>query len=354
MPDPKVFVFAPGDSESLTVLEAAGCSLTLGSANWSDPTGDSTERLAEMASGADALVGTSIKGAKISREVLTASEGLRVVAKYTVGVDEIDIDAATELGILVTHAPTEANWGGVAETTITKMLTLLKNTRERDAHLKAGEPWRSEALTGVHLGYRAEDGYEGIVLGLIGLGRIGTRVSKLMAPWGMRIVAHDPYVDDAHFAELGVERLALDDLLRQSDVVSLHVILTRETYHMISTRELALMKPTAVLINTARGPAVDEPALVEALNAKTIAGAALDVFEVEPLPLDSPLRSMGDNVLLSPHMSSHNQGGGIGPGIKWGTADVLHALRGEEPEHVYNAEALPAWRERFLGRALIP
>lgn len=353
MPDPKVFVFAPADSASLQEMEAAGCSLLLGSANWSDPTGDSTERLAEMASGADALVGTSIKGAKISREVLTASEALRIVAKYTVGVDEIDIDAATELGILVTHAPTEANWGGVAETTVTKMLTLLKNTRERDAHLKSGEPWRSEALTGVHLGYRAEDGYEGIVLGIVGLGRIGSRVARLMAPWGMRMVAHDPYVTDEHFAELGVERLALDDLLQQSDVVSLHVILTRETHHMISTRELALMKPSAVLINTSRGQAVDEPALVQALGDDVIAGAALDVFEVEPLPIDSPLRSMGGKVLLSPHMSSHNAGGGIGPGIKWGTADVLHALRGEEPEHVYNPEALPAWRERFLGRPLI-
>ena len=353
MPNPRVFVFAPGDAESLKELEAAGCSLVLGSANWSDPTGDSTERLAEMASGADALVGTSIKGAKISREVLAASEGLRIVAKYTVGVDEIDIDAATVLGILVTHAPTEANWGGVAETTVTKMLTLLKNTRERDEHLKSGGPWRSEALTGVHLGYRAEDGYEGIVLGLIGLGRIGTRVARLMAPWGMRMVAHDPYVSDDHFRELGVERLALDDVLRQSDVVSLHVILTKETYHMISSRELALMKPSAALINTSRGPAVDEPALVQALQDETIAGAALDVFEVEPLPLDSPLRAMGGNVLLSPHMSSHNIGGGIGPGITWGTADVLHALRGEEPEHVYNVEALPAWRERFSGRGLI-
>ena len=353
MPEPKVFVFAPADTDSLQELESAGCSLTLGSANWSDPTGDSTERLAEMASGADALAGTSIKGAKISRDVLSASEGLRIVAKYTVGVDEIDVDAATELGILVTHAPTEANWGGVAETTVTKMLTLLKNTRERDEHLKTGGTWRSEALTGVHLGTREEDGYEGIVLGLIGLGRIGSRVSKLMAPWGMRIVAHDPYVSDEHFAELGVERLALDDLLRQSDVVSLHVILTRETNHMISSRELGLMKPSAVLINTSRGPAVDEPALVEALNGNVIAGAALDVFEVEPLPMESPLRSMGSNVLLSPHMSSHNVGGGIGPGIKWGTADVLHALRGEEPEHVYNVEALPAWRERFQGRSLI-
>ena len=102
MSNPKVFIFAPADTESHKELEDAGCSLVLGSANWSDPTGDTTEKLAEMASGADALAGTSIKGARISRDVLQASEGLRIVAKYTVGVDEIDVDAATELGILVT------------------------------------------------------------------------------------------------------------------------------------------------------------------------------------------------------------------------------------------------------------
>ena len=168
MPQPKIFIFAPADTESHKELEAAGCSLVLGSANWSDPTGDTTEKLAEMASGADALAGTSIKGAYISKDVLQASEGLRIIAKYTVGVDEIDVDAATALGILVTHAPTEANWGGVAETTVTKMLTLLKNTRERDRHMKTGGAWRDLSLTGTHIGTREEDGYEGIVIALDG------------------------------------------------------------------------------------------------------------------------------------------------------------------------------------------
>ena len=353
MPQPKVFIFAPADTESHKELEDAGCLLALGSANWNNPTGDTTEKLAEMASSADALAGTSIKGARISREVLQASEGLRIVAKYTVGVDEIDIDAATELGILVTHAPTEANWGGVAETTVTKLLTLLKNTRERDRHMKSGGAWRDVSLTGTHIGTRVEDGYRGVVIGLIGLGRIGGRVSKLMAPWGMRIVAYDPYVSEKRFRDLGVEQLGLDDLLKESDVVSLHVILTKETHHMIGEREFGIMKSTAILINTSRGPVVDEPALVKALQNALIGGAGLDVFETEPLPIDSPLRDLGDNVLLSPHMSSHNFGAGLTPGITWGTADILHALRGEDPEHVYNPEALPQWRERFAGRPLI-
>ena len=178
-------------------------------------------------------------------------------------------------------------------------------------------------------------------------------MSKLMAPLGMRIVAYDPYVAEERFLELGVERFGLDDLVKASDVVSLHVVLTKETHHMIGARELGLMKPNAIFINTSRGPAVDEPALVKALQDGAIGGAALDVFEMEPLPMDSPLRELGDKVLLSPHMSSHNFGAGLTPGIKWGTADILHALRGEEPEHIYNPEALPQWRERFAGRSLI-
>ena len=205
----------------------------------------------------------------------------------------------------------------------------------------------------MHVGTREEDGYEGIVLGLIGLGRIGSRVSKLMAPWGMRIVAHDPYVPDDHFAELGVERLALDDLLKQSDVVSLHVILTRETHHIISSRELGLMKPSAVLINTARGPrrrragagGGAERQRDRRRGAGRVRGGA--AADGQPAAVDGQQRA----ALAA--LSSHNVGGGIGPGIKWGTADVLHALRGEEPEHVYNVEALPAWRERFQGRSLI-
>ena len=112
----------------------------------------------------------------------------------------------------------------------------------------------------------------------------------MMAPWGMRIVAYDPYVAEERFRELGVERFGLDDLLKASDVVSLHVVLTKETHHMIGARELGLMKPNAIFINTSRGPAVDEPALVKALQDGAIGGAALDVFEMEPLPMDSPLR----------------------------------------------------------------
>jgi lactate dehydrogenase-like 2-hydroxyacid dehydrogenase len=121
---------------------------------------------------------------------------------------------------------------------------------------------------------------------------------------------------------------------------------------MIASKELALMKPTALLINTSRGPCVQEAALVDALLKGQIGGAALDVFEEEPLALDSQLRNLGDKVLLSPHMVSSNVGSGLGPGIRWATESVLSALRGEVPDNVYNKEVIPRWQRRFGGRSV--
>src|SRR6267142_5048391 len=211
--------------------------------------------------------------------------------------------------------------------------------------------WRDPGLQGTYLGSRA-DGYAGITLGLIGLGRIGSRIATLMRPWKMRILATDPYVPDAKFAEHGVTRVDLDTLLRESDVVSLHVVLTRETRHLIDAKQLGLMKARAILINTSRGPCVHESALVEALQRGQIAGASLDVFEQEPLSADSPLRNLGDKVLLSPHMVSSNVGSGLGPGIRWATESVLSALRGEVPDNVYNKEVIPRWERRFGGQSV--
>jgi len=349
----KILIFAPADEtgETHRKLEAAGCELILGKASWDTPQGNSEAEMIEMARGCDALMGTSIRNAPISQRIMQSSDRLRIVAKYTIGTDDVDVEAATELGILVAHGPTESNWGGVAEGTITAMLTMLKNVRERDRHLKQNGGWRDQTLQGTYLGSRA-DGYAGITLGLIGLGRIGSRIATLMRPWKMRILATDPYVPAEKFTEHGVTRVDLPTLLRESDVVSLHVVLTRETRHMIDAKELALMKPGAILINTSRGPCVQEGALIEALMKSQIAGAAMDVFEHEPLALDSPLRNLGDKVLLSPHMVSSNVGSGLGPGIRWATDSVLAALRGEVPNNVYNKEVIPRWQRRFGGRSV--
>jgi phosphoglycerate dehydrogenase-like enzyme len=350
----KVFIFAPGDTdttgETRRMLEQEGCEVVLGKAGWDTPQGNSEAEMAGIARGCDALAGTSIRSTPITRTIMQSSDKLRIVAKYTVGVDDVDVEAATELGILVTHAPTESNWGGVAEGTVAMLLTMLKKPRERDRHLKTGGPWRNLDFQGTYVGSRA-DGYPGITIGLVGLGRIGGRVASLMRPWQARILACDPYIPASRFTEHGVQRVDLKTLLRESDVVSLHVVLTRETRHLIGAGELALMKSTATLINTARGACVDEPALISALQSGRIAGAALDVFEQEPLPLDSPLRAMGDRVLISPHMVSSNRGSGLKPGILWGMESVRRALRGEVPDNVFNKEVIPDWEKRFGGRS---
>jgi len=349
----RVFVFAPvadaGDAHR--TLQDHGCELILGKASWDTPQGNSEPEMVVMARGCDALMGTSIRNAPIGRTIMESSPGLRIVAKYTIGTDDVDVEAATELGILVAHSPTESNWGGVAEGTVAAMLAMLKKLRERDRFLKDGGGWRDQSLQGTYLGSRA-DGYAGITLGLIGLGRVGSRVATLLRPWNMRILATDPYVAESKFAEHGVTRVDLPTLLRESDVVSLHVVLTRETRHLIDGATLGLMKPTAVLINTSRGPCVQEGALVEALLRNQIGGAALDVFEEEPLARDSQLRNLGDRVLLSPHMVSSNVGSGLGPGIRWATESVLRALRGEVPDNVYNPEVIPRWERRFGGRSV--
>src|SRR5919198_857827 len=231
----QVFIFAPADKDGEThrQLEAAGCELVLGKASWGTPVGDNEREIADMARGADALVGTSIRSSPITRRILQSSDRLRIVAKYTIGVDDVDVEAATELGILVTHSPTESNWGGVAEGTLTAMLTMLKKTRERDRHLKEHGGWRDAQLQGRYVGARA-DGYPGLTIGLIGLGRVGSRVATLLRPWNVRLLATDPYVPDTKFAQHGVTRVPLDTLLRESDVVSLHVVLTKETRQMIN------------------------------------------------------------------------------------------------------------------------
>jgi phosphoglycerate dehydrogenase-like enzyme len=273
---------------------------------------------------------------------------LRIIAKTTIGVDDVDLEAATERVIMVTHCPTESNWGGVAEGTMAIMLSLLKKVRERDDAVKRGE-WRDPSLQGFYLG-RRQDGYAGLTIGIIGLGRIGRRFADLLTPWRIRLLACDPYVDISRFILSNAERVDLETLLKESDIVSLHVALTNETRKMIGARELTLMKPDAILINTSRGQVVDETALAEALQSDKLLAAGIDVFEDEPPPTDSPLLKLGHKVLLSPHMATSNLKSGLKPGVEWATRSVFAALRGEVPDNVYNKEVIPKWLERFGGR----
>jgi phosphoglycerate dehydrogenase-like enzyme len=326
-------------------IVAAGCDVVI-----AEPDA-SRARLGALAHDADALLGATFRHGGIDREFLQISERLRIVSKYTIGVDDVDLDAAAELGILVAHCPTEANWGGVAEGTLALMLALLKRVRERDRHVKAGS-WREPPYYGTYLGARG-DGYAGITVGIVGLGRAGSRVAELLAPWRARVLACDPYVAAEKFARYGVARVDLATLLREADVVTLHCNLTAETRNMVGRAELAAMKHGAYLINTARGALVDLPALCDVLESGALAGAALDVLPAEPPETGARVLQLGDRVLLSPHMIAANQGGTLGAAIPWATDAVLAALRGEVPLYVYNAQALAKWQARFGGRSLL-
>lgn len=351
MSKPRVCVYVPIDAsgESHRRFEAAGCEVVLGETSWR--TGIDRDALLNLSRGSHALLGATIKRSPIERTFLEQLPELRIIAKYTIGVEDVDLGAATDRGVLVTHSPTEANWGGVAEGTVAFMLALLKRVRERDRHVKRGG-WRDSKLLGTYVGKR-EDGYPGLTVGIVGLGRCGSRVAELLAPWRVRLLACDPYVEAERFQRYGAQRMVLESLLEQADVVTLHVTLTDETRGFIERSALKRMKPNAILINTSRGAVVDIDALCDAVERGSLAGAALDVLPEEPPGDDARILGLGDKVILCPHMVSANAPGTLEPAIPWATDAILAALRGEIPEHVYNVDVIPRWLERFGGKALI-
>jgi D-3-phosphoglycerate dehydrogenase len=350
---PKVLIFAPREEppETVTSIEGMGCELVFGNRDWQLPRTAYEDAVVDAARDAVALMGTSMRHTPISRRIMQASQRLRIVAKYTVGVDDIDTEAATDLGIMVCHAPTESNCFGVAEAALTMMLASLKKLRERDADVRAGK-WRTEDNYAYYVGGRSSDGFPGQTIGIVGFGRIGTRIAQLLAPWRARVIAYDPYVPPAHFLTHGVQSVDYETLLRESDIVSFHVVLTKETRYMFGEKELALMKPNAIVVNTARGKVIDEKAVAKAIEQGQIRGAAIDAFEEEPLPADSPLRKLGDRVLLSPHSASYTEGGELRQGVAWATRSVVTALKGGIPDNVYNREVIPRWKERFGGASV--
>ena len=350
----KVFIFAPREEppELIKRLEDRGCDVFIGDPAWQLPGGNHEDKLVDHAREAVALVGTSIRNTPISRRIMEASQRLRIVAKYSVGVDDVDVEAATELGIMVTHAPTESNCFGVAETTVMMILAMLKRAMFRDQEIREGK-WREPYQKATFLGARFSVDYPGVTIGLVGLGRIATRVSQLLAPWRVRIIAYDPYIPPGDFLLAGVQSVSYEKLLKESDVVSFHVVLTKETRYMLGDKQIALMKPGAIVVNTARGKVIEEAAVARAIASGHLAGAAIDAFEIEPLPMDSPLRKLGTKVLMSPHSASFNADGELREGVSWAHRSVMTALQGGVPDNVYNKEVIPRWRERFGGVSVI-
>ena len=193
------------------------------------------------------------------------------------------------------------------------------------------------------------DGFRGQTIGLVGFGRIASRVAQLLTPWRCRMIAYDPYVQPSQFLAHGVQAVDYETLLRESDVVSFHVVLTKETRYMFGEKQLELMKPHAIVVNTARGKVIDEKAVASAIAEGRLRGTAIDAFEEEPLPMNSPLRKLGDRALLSPHSASYTEGGELRQGVDWATRSVITALKGGIPDNVYNKDVLSLWKQRFGG-----
>lgn len=243
------------------------------------------ENLLPLLATADAMLAST---ERLSREVLAGSK-LRAVARMGVGYDSVDVPAATDLGIAVTITPGTLE-ESVAEHTVALLLGVSRGLVTRDREVRAGR-WMRLPMPRM----------AGRTFGIIGLGRIGRAVVPKVQGLSMRVVAYDPFADRQVASRLGVTLMSLSELLQSADVISLHTTTTTDTQNLINRRTLAQMKPGSILINTGRGALVDEDALCEALDRGHLFGAALDVFKMEPLPLDSKLLAY-PNVLLCTHM----------------------------------------------------
>jgi D-3-phosphoglycerate dehydrogenase len=268
-----------------------------------DRAGISASDLRSIIGEYDALIVRS--RTRVTDDILSAADRLKVVGRAGVGVDNIDVESARRRGITVLNAPA-GNVISAAEHTLALMLALVRRIPQADASLRAGK-WERTRLRGIEL--------HGKTLGLAGAGRIGSEVAKRAQAFAMRVVVYDPYLTAEAAGRLAVELVTLPELLRSADVVSVHTPLTDETRGLIGAEELASMKPTAYLINAARGGVVDEAALIAALRRAELAGAALDVFEEEPLPGDHPLLAL-ENVVLVPHLGAATLEAQLNSGIE--------------------------------------
>lgn len=319
----------------MVVLEAGihpdGVALLKGKVEILGPGLDHAEIVGLMRQGAQGLITSS--ALRVTAEIMANSPMLEVVGRPGIGVDTVDLAGATANGVLVVNTP-DGPTESTAEHAVALLLGLAKTIRAGDIHIRASGFANKGSLMGVEV--------LGKTLGIVGLGRIGKRVAEICGKGlGMRIIGFDPFVGPDQVAALGVEmRANLDELLGEADFVSLHTPLIPETRGMIGKSALAVLKPTAFLINVARGPIVDEDALVEALREGRIAGAGLDVFSVEPIPYPHPLLAL-ENVILTPHIASTTVDGRRKMAVAV-AEQVLLALTGQRPQFLANPQV---WKD---------
>ena len=290
-----------------------------------------------LLAGYDALV---LEQMQLRASSLDGLDRLILVARYGVGFDSVDVEACTASGVIVSNTP-DGVQRPMAAVNLALLLAISMRLVQKDRMTRDGRWEEAGRMLGT--------GLTGRTLGLIGMGNIGTETLVLARPLGMRHVVHDPFADASRIRAAGAEAASLDELLGQSDVVVLGVPLTAATRHLVGARELALMRPSACLVNTTRGPVVDEAALVDALRAGRLAGAALDVFEVEPVEAGNPLLAL-DNVIVTPHAlgSTDECFSLIGRSV---TSAIRAVADGRPPRYVVNPAVLahPRVSARLAG-----
>ena len=290
----------------------------------------SPQEIIEVAKDADAIIS---QYAPVTAEVLNTLQNLKAVGRYGIGVDNIDVPAATEKGIVVINVPSYCE-EEVSDHALAMLLAWVRKIPHYAVEVRKGIwDWKTgRPICRLH----------GKVLGLLGFGKIAGRLAAKAKALGLVIIAHDPYLPEGVFSALGVKRGGFEELLSQSDFLSIHVPLTKETRHLIDAKALSLMKPTACLINTSRGAVVDEQALVEALKRGQLAGACLDVLEKEPPDAGNELLQM-PRVLISPHVAWYSR---VKRELRRKVAsDIGRALNGLLPKGLVNSELASQFKE---------
>lgn len=283
---PKVLVSDPIDQAGIDILSQV--------AQVDVQTKLPVEELVRIIPDYDALMIRS--GTRVTQEVIEAATQLKIIGRAGVGVDNVDVPAATRRGIVVVNSP-EGNTVAAAEHALAMMLSLSRHIPDANQSVKQGQ-WDRKSFTGVEV-YKK-------TLGIVGLGKIGSHVATVARAMGMRLLAYDPFLSTERAEQIGCQLVELDLLFQEADYITLHLPKTPETFHLINAKTIAKMKPTARIINCARGGIIDEVAMAEALKDGKIAGAALDVYENEPLG-ESPLLALGKEVILTPHLGASTE-----------------------------------------------
>ena len=291
---------------------------------WSAGQHRSPEAVLQAASDRDVVLIQSVRPL-LDRAVIQKLERCRCIVRLGIGYDNVAVDAASEQGILVCNVPAYCI-DDVADHALALLMAGVRHIARQDRWIRAGRWDRT--------GARPARRMKGCTMGFVGLGRIARALAERVSGFGMTLLAFDPYVDSEAAARHGAEKVELDELLGRADFISVHCPLTDETHHLLGSREFGLMKEGVCLVNTSRGPVVDEAALIGALRSGRVWAAGLDVFEREPLPLDSPLRAF-DNVILTPHVGANSEES-VADLYRDGVQITIDVYRGHWPQGVVN------------------